>query len=526
MTLVKTGIESLVEHRWPLLLCAIVLYSARTLLRLYRLRKFRGPWATAFSSIPHRIATYKGESHSWYREVSEQYGPIARVGPTSLITSDPDVWMHINTKLGYKRSDWYFKANRMEHNRDNVFTQTNTKLHDERRKQIAPGYSGRENLELESSIDTYVLEFLRLLRTKYLSTPSPSSSSSSRIIPVDIAKKIPFFTLDVISAVSFGRAFGMLRADADIDHYARDSEQGLRLGNTLMALGLSGLVKGSSVLGRWWLGPKPTDKSGFGAMQGACFRYVDDRVRNAREGKDKRRDMLASFIRHGLEGDELRSEVLLQLIAGSDTTAGALRGILLYVMAHKRVYVRLQEEIDAAVREGKVVLDGSGEDDGVISFAAAKQLPYLQAVIREGLRVWPPVRNILPKDVPPGGDTVMVKGKPVSLPGGVDIGVSALAMHRDKALYGEDVDMFRPERWFEPDPERLADMTRVNNLTFGHGRWECLGKNVAQMEINKILFELFRHFDLAIANPPKPWDIMNTMGIFMTNDMLVQVTAR
>ncbi|KAK4234750.1 cytochrome P450 [Achaetomium macrosporum] len=514
MTLLETLIEYLIEYRWSLLVWVTVLYAVREVLRYHRLRHFRGPWATAFSSIPHRIATYTGESHNWYREVSERYGPIARVGPTSLITSDIDVWMHINTKPGYKRSDWYFKPVRIEYHRDNLFSQTDTKLHDERRKQIAPGYSGRENLELESTIDTLVLDFINLIRTKYLSTPS----SSSPIIPLEIAKKIPFFTLDVISAVSFGRAFGMLRADEDIDHYVRLGEQGLRLNNTLMALGLGWLVK-ESILGKV-LGPKPTDTSGFGAMQGACFRYVDDRVRNVKD--DTRRDMLASFIRHGLRGDELRSEVLLQLIAGSDTTAGALRGILLYVMAHKRVCVKLQEEIDAAVREGKV----DGGEDGVVSFAAAKQLPYLQAVIREGLRIWPPVRNILPKDVPPGGDMVMVQGKPVFLPGGVDIGVSTLAMHRDKKVYGEDADMFRPERWFEPDQERLAVMTRVNNLTFGYGRWECLGKNVAQMELNKVIFELFRRFDLAIANPPKPWEIMNTMGIFVANNMLVQVTAR
>jgi hypothetical protein len=74
MTLLETGIEYLIEYRWPLLVGAIVLYSAGTLLRLYRLRHFRGPWATAFSSIPHKIQTYYGESHNWYREVSEKYG--------------------------------------------------------------------------------------------------------------------------------------------------------------------------------------------------------------------------------------------------------------------------------------------------------------------------------------------------------------------------------------------------------------------------------------------------------------------
>jgi cytochrome P450 len=311
---------------------------------------------------------------------------------------------------------------------------------------------------------------------------------------MDLSKKIQFFTLDVISAVGMGRAFGMLRADKDIDHYIRSSEQGLRIATAFSGLGLSWVAQ-APLLGKW-IAPKATDRAGFGALMGACFRVVDERVREIKQmvdgGEGKRRDMLASFVRHRLEGDELKSEVLETLIAGSDTTAGALRAIMLYVMGNKRVYVKLQEEIDEAVREGKV--DGDGE--GIIPYSVAKQLPYLQAVIREGLRVFPPVRNILPKDVPAGGDTVMVDGKPVFLPGGVDIGYSALAMHRDKKVYGEDADLFRPERWFEPDQDKLAAMMKVNELTFGHGRWQCLGKNVAQMELNKTFFEvsLLRHY--------------------------------
>jgi cytochrome P450 len=200
-------------------------------------------------------------------------------------------------------------------------------------------------------------------------------------------------------------------------------------------------------------------------------------------------------VRHGLEGDALKSEVLETLIAGSDTTAGAIRWVMLYLMGNKRVYVRLQAEVDEAVREGKV----GGEGEGIVPYAVAKQLPYLQAVIREGLRVWPPVRNILPKDVPAGGDTVVVDGKPVFLPEGVDIGYSALAMHRDKKVYGEDADLFRPERWFEPDADKLAAMMRVSDLTFGHGRWQCLGKTVAQMELNKVFFEVSTLFPDAVS---------------------------
>jgi hypothetical protein len=74
-----------------------------------------------------------------YSLLAYYLGPIARIGPNALITSSPEVWIHINTKPGYNRSDWYFKAARLEHRRDHIFSQRDNLLHDERRKQIAPG---------------------------------------------------------------------------------------------------------------------------------------------------------------------------------------------------------------------------------------------------------------------------------------------------------------------------------------------------------------------------------------------------
>lgn len=155
--------ECVIEYRWPLLAAITALYVVNSLLQYYRLRQFGGPRGTGFTKIRHNKTVFTGEAHNWYQEVSEKYGtfldiahprtyaglrsshrastsgPIARVGPTSLITSDPDVWAHINTKPGYKRSKWYFEACRVEYQRDHIFSQTDTKLHDERRKQIAPG---------------------------------------------------------------------------------------------------------------------------------------------------------------------------------------------------------------------------------------------------------------------------------------------------------------------------------------------------------------------------------------------------
>jgi cytochrome P450 len=298
---------------------------------------------------------------------------------------------------------------------------------------------------------------------------------------MDLARKVQFFTLDVISDVGMGKTFGMLQSDTDIEDYLQSSEEGLRIGNLALALGFSWITQ-APFIGRF-IAPSAEDRKGFGRMMAACFRSVNERLENP---IDKRSDMLASFIRHGVVGDDLRSEALEQIVAGSDTTAGGIRCTLLHIITNPRVYTKLQKEIDEAVRDDKVSEDGHGQ----IAHSQAKHLRYLQAVIREAMRVWPPVANIFSRDIPPGGDTVKVDGKDVFLPGGASIGYSAVAMHHSTKIYGEDAKAFRPERWFEDDKDKLAAMLRANELIFGYGKWQCLGKTVAQMELEKIVFEV------------------------------------
>ncbi|KAJ6437134.1 cytochrome P450 52A11 [Purpureocillium lavendulum] len=515
----------------PLAVLAVVavlgLLAVRTAAAYFRLRQFAGPRWTGISSWPHSKAMLENRCHEWYEEANRKCGPIARVAPNVLVTSSPDVWAHVNNKPGYKRSDWYYNACRIEHRRDNVFSQTDVAKHDFRRKQMAPGYSGRENLHLESSIDERLTEFLNLIRAKYVSTPERAG------VPLDLGEKVQFFTLDVISGVGLGRPFGMVAADADVDDYLRSSEDGLRAANAALALGVSWLAH-TPLVGRL-VAPSPRDDNGFGRMMATCFRFVDARAADVAANADKQRsDMLASFIRHGLSGDELRSEALEQIIAGSDTTSSGIRGALLHIVTNPRVYARLQAEIDDAVAAGLA----PGEDAGIVSLAQAKRLPYLQAVIREALRVWPPAVNIFARDVPPEGDTVLVDGAPVFLPGGASIGYSAYAMHHSEAVYGADAKAFRPERWLvaadeaeaggkDSDAEhRLAAMLRTNDLVFGHGKYQCLGKPVAQLELFKTIFELLRRFDVTLVHPTRPWDARNTLGLFVISDMWVHVSER
>lgn len=83
-------------------------------------------------------------------------------------------------------------------------------------------------------------------------------------------------------------------------------------------------------------------------------------------------------------------------IAGSDTTATAIRTTMLFILTNPHIHTKLRAEIDEISNIGK---------NSVISSAKSRSLPYLQAVIKEGLRMWPPSTLPVLKVVPPEGDT-------------------------------------------------------------------------------------------------------------------------
>jgi len=66
--------------------------------------------------------------------------------------------------------------------------------------------------------------------------------------------------------------------------------------------------------------------------------------------------MLGSFIRHGLSQEEASSEALLQIVAGSDTSASMIRAVVLYLVTNPLAYGKHQAKIDAGIAEGMTPL--------------------------------------------------------------------------------------------------------------------------------------------------------------------------
>ncbi|KAI8255818.1 hypothetical protein K4K58_005368 [Colletotrichum sp. SAR11_239] len=417
-----------------------------TVKQYLRLRHFRGPPLAAFSKLWHLKTVWGPKAHLDFYDVVKKYGNLARVGPNDLIMEDPELVKRVlGARSTYRRADWY-DAVRFHPKKNNVLSMRDEDEHAKLRAKMAAGYNGKHVQDFEKKLDNNLSNFFRLLG-RYVDAGQP----------FDFARKVQYFTLDVITDLAFGDPMGFMAEDGDI----------------------------------------------------IAKKYAAERF-----GPDKKvqRDMLGSFIAHGMTQEEAESEILLQVFAGSDTSATTIRATILHVITNPRVLNRLLAEIDAAAPHTA---------QPVIADAEARALPYLQAVIKEGLRIFQPAASFAAKEAPPEGDV----WKGTFIPGGTRIGWSVWAVLRREETWGKDSAEFRPERWImEADggsctsAEKLREMEGVWELVFSYGRHQCLGKPVAVMELNKVFFELFRRFDFSICYPLTPWKTANC-GVHLQSEM-------
>ncbi|KAL1882886.1 Cytochrome P450 monooxygenase aba1 [Diaporthe australafricana] len=454
-------------------------YLISSVVAWWKLRKFpTASWLSNFSYLWLAKTTYSGRLYWVHRELHHEH-KLVRVGPNELITGDPDIIRRINKeRSGYHRGAWY-TGGRLNPYYDNMFSLQQPAAHTKYKSRVAHGYSGREIPDLEIGMDEQIRMLLGVMSDRYA---RPGRH-------LELAQVTAFFTMDVITRLAFGEAFGYLKQETDL--YGFLGSLRVLWPGTSAAADVSWARK--ILFSKPFLkllGPSPRDKTGFGALMGVAEHHVAKRFRPDAE---QVMDMLGSFIHHGLSQQECEVEGLFMIIAGSESTASAIRSILVHTMTTPRVYVKLKAEIKAALDEDTVT--------SPIQMERALKLPYLQAVVYEGLRMRPPVLGLLPKVVPAGGDTLGGQW----VPGGTNICSNTGALLRSRSLFGPDADVFRPERFteLEAGPVR-REMERSVEFAFGSGQWQCVGRRIALMKLSKTVFEVFRNFDLQLLSPIKP----------------------
>lgn len=177
----------------------------------------------------------------------------------------------------------------------------------------------------------------------------------------------------------------------------------------------------------------------------------------------------------GLSRQEVLDNCMLLFGAGFDTSASALTWWIGLMATHAEVMSELRQEVDAAYADA-------------IDLAAIARLPFLNATIKEAMRIYPPStalftrvakRDLTIADMPVRKGTLVV--------------APIWQMHRN-ARYFADPTVFRPQR-FLPDAPAIP---RGAFMPFGAGPRFCLGQQFASVEIALIAAHLVRHFDFAL----------------------------
>ncbi|MGK5533939.1 cytochrome P450 [Streptomyces sp. URMC 129] len=292
--------------------------------------------------------------------------------------------------------------------------------------------------------------------------------------PADVTGDTTKLTLETIAHTGFGY---------DFRSFERDEPHPFV---TAMVDGLSAVIK-LRVATLPLLGPvlaRPIRRR-FLAHRDYLNATVDDVIRERTAQGDTRTDDLLGLMLNTAQpatGERLdplniRYQVITFLVAGHETTSGALSFALYYLAKHPEVMARAQEEVDRV-----------WGPDGDPGYEQVSKLRYVRRVLDEALRLWPTApafTRAARQDTVLGGKYPMRKGASAL--------VLVPALHRDPSAWGEDVERFDPDRFL---PERVRARPGHAFKPFGTGERACIGRQFALHEATLVLGLLLRRYNL------------------------------
>uniref|UniRef100_H3H7A8 Cytochrome P450 n=2 Tax=Phytophthora ramorum TaxID=164328 RepID=H3H7A8_PHYRM len=186
----------------------------------------------------------------------------------------------------------------------------------------------------------------------------------------------------------------------------------------------------------------------------------------------------------------LRDVVVNFLVAGRDTTAQALSWFFYNVSQNPHVEAKLRREIY------KKLPELVNSEVCVPTLQQVNRLVYLEAVMKETLRLYPPV-PMSPKyavrDAMLSDGTFVAAGSMVCLP--------MYAMGRMPHVWGPDAAEFNPERWIDPATKKIVSVSAFKFVAFNAGPRMCLGTTLAGLELKLVAASLLSRFHIHVENP-------------------------
>ncbi|KAE8153060.1 cytochrome P450 [Aspergillus avenaceus] len=461
-----------------LFITAIVIYR----LFLSPLSKFPGPRLAAATRLYEAyFQLVKGGRFTWHiNELHEQYGPIVRITPWEIHIKDPNFYNTLYAGPGNKRDKdpWFSNITWPQ----SLFSTEAHSLHASRRKVLAQFFKKGA----VSAVEPLIKDNLRLLSSHF-------STAAGTLGVLELHASFMCFAADTLSQYAFGRDCGL--------HYLNEPyltpEWKTWINNCFLNINLNRHIPQAGHIGHsipripGWVCPS------FGSVLD-MERDVRGRVRHAISESVQTLDrkpplpeawapiyptILAStdVPDNEKERTRLEDDAIFLLIAGTDAPTQVIAITMFHILNNSEVHRRLRTELRSALPDVSIDPD----------LTTLEQLPYLTAVIKEGLRISSVVTTRLPRSAP--YETLHFQGW--DIPPGTLVSMSTYFILRDPTIF-PDPDCFLPERWLLAG-EELRELERYL-VPASKGTLGCLGQNMAWAWLYLVLGTLLRRFDLTL----------------------------
>jgi cytochrome P450 len=230
--------------------------------------------------------------------------------------------------------------------------------------------------------------------------------------------------------------------------------------------------------------------------------FIAQRRENERAGVDAGTDLLGKMMKTHVAGasgplsdDDVQANVREAFVAGSETTGAAIAITLHQISSNPRIEWLVRKEL-------REVLG----DRSLPEYDDLDRLPYLKMCIRETLRLYPSAHVFgrrAEQDVEVGGYTI---------PEGSSVLMSPYYLGRDKTQWGQDADLYRPERHLPTDP-LAATRSKFAWMPFGAGPRMCLGASLAMTEATVTVAGLLQNFKITPVSRRIKYDYLITIEL-------------
>lgn len=298
---------------------------------------------------------------------------------------------------------------------------------------------------------------------------------------IDISWWFALFAMDVINRIAFSDSMGFLKVGEDVENLMAATKDRFDHWGRWGAVPELERFLFRTPLARLWQKPHPSPLAAAG--QRKLAQRKDDTSKSRLDLLDK--FLLGTEKHPGLVTDkEITGMVQSTIGAGADTTAATLAIIFIYLSRYPEVVDKLRQELREASDAGRL--------SAAPKWMETYRMPYLEAVIKEAMRLYPVSQWGHDRVVPAGGATIAG----LFVPEGTVVGCHLDSIHRNADVYGEDADQYNPERWLTASEQQRALMER-SMLGFGAGKRICLGKHIAWLEMKKVIPLLVMNLDVS-----------------------------